>query len=130
LILLDTNVVLWLAFEPERISKTAAMAIREERKIAEGLAVSSITLLEIAVLTTKNRVTLDLALEVFLRDIESNFAIMGITSRACARIPELPAGCPKDPADRIIAATALAEGMALVTADREIRRIKELRTVW
>jgi PIN domain nuclease of toxin-antitoxin system len=42
----------------------------------------------------------------------------------------LPAGYPKDPADRVIGATALVEGMRLVTADREIRRAKVVRTIW
>jgi len=48
----------------------------------------------------------------------------------CVRAVGLPAVYPKDPADRIIAATALVEGVPLVTADEEIRRSKTLRTVW
>jgi hypothetical protein len=37
---------------------------------------------------------------------------------------------PKDPADRIIGATALVEGLFLLTADRGIRRSKAVRTIW
>jgi len=40
------------------------------------------------------------------------------------------AAYPKDPADRIIGATALVEGLSLLTADREIRRSNALRTIW
>ena len=47
--------------------------------------------------------------------------------RACARA--LPATYPKDPADRV-GATALVEGLSLITADREIRRSRAVRTIW
>jgi PIN domain nuclease of toxin-antitoxin system len=42
----------------------------------------------------------------------------------------LPEGFPKDPADRLIAATAMAEGAALVTADERIRQAKVVQTIW
>ena len=42
----------------------------------------------------------------------------------------LPSAYPKDPADRIIGATALVEGISLVTADEDIRKSKALRTIW
>jgi len=42
----------------------------------------------------------------------------------------LPAGYPKDLADRIIGATALVEGIPLVAADDDIRRSKAMRTIW
>ena len=47
-----------------------------------------------------------------------------------ARTLTLPASYPKDPADRVIGATALVEGMVLVTADTAIRRAKVVRTIW
>jgi PIN domain nuclease of toxin-antitoxin system len=48
----------------------------------------------------------------------------------CARALDLPPNYPNDPADRVIAATALVEGIPLVTADADIQRSKALRTVW
>jgi PIN domain nuclease of toxin-antitoxin system len=42
----------------------------------------------------------------------------------------LPKAYPKDPADRIIGATALVEGLALISADREIKRSKVVHTLW
>ncbi len=41
-----------------------------------------------------------------------------------------PTAYPKDPADRIIGATALVDGFSLITADREIHRSKVVRTIW
>ncbi len=130
MILVDTHVVLWLAFDQARLSTRAKTAIDETRKNADGLAISGITLLELATLANKGRFGLDTSLESFLQEVETLFAVLPITSRACARITGLPATYPKDPADRIIAATALVEGLPLITADREIRRSKTVQTIW
>jgi PIN domain nuclease of toxin-antitoxin system len=130
LILLDTHVVVWLALAPERISKIASAAIDEARHNEGGLAICGITLLEIATANLNGRISLAMSLESFLKDIEERFVVLPISARACARTVTLPAGYPKDPADRVIGATALVEGMSLVTADREIRRAKVVRTIW
>lgn len=130
LILVDTHVVLWLALEPDRVSKNARAAIDDSRETGDGLAVSGITLLEIATAYGRGRVRLVVSLESFLRDVEERFVVLPITGRACARTLTLPADYPKDPADRVIGATALVEGLALVTADREIRRAHAVRTIW
>jgi PIN domain nuclease of toxin-antitoxin system len=45
-------------------------------------------------------------------------------------VANLPATYPNDPADHIIGATLLVEGLPLVTADREIRRSKAFQTIW
>ena len=130
MILVDTHVVVWLAFDQHQISRKARIAIDNARKNAEGLAISDITLLELATLVMKGRLRLDISLESFLREVESRFVVLPITGRACARAMELPATYPKDPADRIIAATALVEGLSLLTADRAIRRSRAVQTIW
>jgi PIN domain nuclease of toxin-antitoxin system len=129
-ILLDTHVVAWLAFDQTRLSKKAKEAINDAREKGAGLAISDITLLELATLHRKGRIHLQISLESFLGEVEARFIVLPITGRACVRALVLPEGYPKDPADRIIAATALVEGMSLVTADREIRQSRALRTVW
>lgn len=130
MILVDTHVVLWLALEPKRISTRAQDVIDESRGNGTGLAISTMTLLEIATLFGKRRFNLALSLESFLDELERRFVVLPINARTCARILSLPAGYPKDPADRVIGATALVEGMSLVTADREIRRAKVVKTIW
>jgi PIN domain nuclease of toxin-antitoxin system len=130
LILVDTQVVLWLAFEQNRLSRKAREAIDDARANARGLAISDITLLEIATLAGKGRIQLNATLESFLQEVEARFTVLPISGRPCARTMGLPSSYPKDPADRIIAATALVEGLTLLTADREIRRAKAVRTIW
>jgi PIN domain nuclease of toxin-antitoxin system len=130
MILVDTHVVLWLALEPERISRKAAAAIEETRLRGDGLAISDITLIEIAVGESKRRIQLNASLETFLTEVESRFVVLPITGRVCVSAMGLPAAYPKDPADRIIGATALVEGISLVTADNDIRKSKALHTIW
>ena len=130
MILVDTHVVVWLAFDQDQISRKARAAIDDARKNADGLAISDITLLELATLATKGRIRLDISLESFLVEVESRFVVLPISGRACARAMSLPATYPKDPADRMIAATALVEGLSLLTADRGIRRSRTVQTIW
>jgi len=129
-ILVDTHVVAWMAFEPGRISKNAREAIDDARKNGGGLAISAITLWELATHAGRGHIRLDVSLESFLSEVETRFTVLPITGRACVRALSLPAAYPKDPAGRIIAATALVEGLPLLTTDREIRRARALRTIW
>ncbi len=130
MILVDTHVVVWLALDQTHLSKNARAAIDDARRNGDGLAISDISLLELATLSSKGRIRLDISLESFLREVEARFIILPISGRACVRALGLPATYPKDPADRIIGATALVEGLFLLTADREIRRSRALHTIW
>jgi len=130
LILLDTHVVLRLTSDPEKLSGNARAAIEVSRRNGDGMAVCDITLLELTMLASKGRIHLGISLQSLLQEIEARFVVFPITSRACARAMSFPAAYPKDPADRIIGATALVEGLSLITADREIRRSKLVPTIW
>ncbi len=130
MILVDTHVVVWLALDQDQLSKKARAAIDDARQNGDGLAISDITLLELATLSSKGRIRLDISLESFLGEVEARFIILPISGRACIRALGLPATYPKDPADRIIGATALVEGLSLLTADRAIRRSRALHTIW
>ena len=130
MILRDTHVVVWLAFEPARLSRKARTAIDRARRSGEGLAICDITLLELTSLVRKGRIQLEMGLESFLREVETRFTVLPMSSRACARSQELPKSLPMDSADRIIAATALAEGLTLLTADGNIRKSQAVPTIW
>jgi PIN domain nuclease of toxin-antitoxin system len=129
-ILLDTHVVLWLGLSPRKLSEDAISAIRKERDSRGGLAISGITLYEIALLSTKGRVNLHTSPESFLQELESQFVVKPITGRICAETMRLPDAYPKDPMDRMIGATAIVEGLRLVTADIAIQKSKVVETVW
>jgi len=130
LILLDTHVVVWLAGEEHRLSSKAKSTIDEARQTEQGLAISDFTLYELSTLYRKKQFTLAISPESFLSDVERRFVVLPITSRICVGALSLPAGYPKDPADRIIGATALVEGLTLVTADAQIRNSRVVPTIW
>jgi PIN domain nuclease of toxin-antitoxin system len=130
LILLDTHVLVWLALDPGRISSKATTAIDEARQSGSGLAICAITLLEIAWLSHRGRVTFPGGLETFLSEVELRFSVFPITARVGVQAFSLPASYPNDPADRAIGATAIVEGLTLITADAQIRSSRAVPTVW
>jgi PIN domain nuclease of toxin-antitoxin system len=130
LILLDTHVVIWLAQDYQRISATAQAKIENARQIDSGLAISDVTFLEIAQLANRQRINLTPNAETVLTEIERRFVVLPITANITLQAFELPATYPKDPADRIIGATALIEDIPLLTADREIRKSRVVQTIW
>jgi len=130
LILLDTHVVIWLAQDYQRISATAQAKIENARKLDRGLAISDVTFFEIAQLASRQRINLTPNADTVLTEIERRFVVLPITANIALQALELPASYPKDPADRIIGATALVEDIPLITADREIRKSRAVPTSW
>ncbi len=129
MILLDTHVVVWLASDPGKLSRTASDAIRQASR-AGGTAISAITLWELAWLMTNGRLDISGTVEAFVEEIAARTAVRPITVKVAVLATQLPDTYPADPCDRLIGATALAEGMALVTKDRNIRSCKQVKTIW
>jgi PIN domain nuclease of toxin-antitoxin system len=113
-----------------RLSTKAQSAIHEARQAVRGLAISDFTLVELSLLYQKNRIALAIGPEDFLREVERRFVVLPITASIALQAYALTASYPKDPADRIIGATALVEDIPLLTADRAIRNSKVIPTIW
>jgi PIN domain nuclease of toxin-antitoxin system len=128
-ILLDTHVVLWVAQVPELLSMSAEEAIRVERQ-RDGVGISDKTLWELAMMISYGRVRVKTSLLHFLRAIEERFTIFPVTAEIAARAVSLSTKYPKDPADRIIGATALVHGLKLITKDEQIGASGEVPVVW
>ena len=129
MILLDTHVVIWMSSEPKRLTRKAHEAIRAARQDS-GVAIASITLWELAWLAEHHRVGIASSVESFVRETVSRVIVRPMTPEITSVAVHLPETFPKDPADRIIAATAIVEGMLLVTADERMRRSKVVQTIW
>ena len=84
------------------------------------MAVSAISLLEIAVFSSGDKPALKIGLEELFQDLSSNpvFRILPLTYEVAIDVAALSA--LRDPADRAIAATARVHRLRLVTSDRRI----------
>jgi PIN domain nuclease of toxin-antitoxin system len=129
LILLDTHAVLWSLGDSPRLSRKARNAIDEARQ-AGPIHIASITLLEVARLAAAKHIATTATLDALLSSIETAFTVLPITAAVATATTRLPASYPRDPADRIIGATALVHGATLITADQRIRKAKAVRTLW
>jgi len=112
------------------MSRPAQAAIDAARQEGSGLAISDITLMEVAQLSHRRRIEFPVGLEAFLIEVANRFKVFPITINIAMQAFELPAKYPKDPVDRVIAATALIEDIPLLTADREIRKSRAVPTIW
>lgn len=131
MIVLDTHAWLWLCLEPRTLSTAATGAIR--RAVAGGgLAIASISLWEVAMMLARGRVIPQGTPEAWLRALidRSGVVVKEITPTIAALATHLPADFPGDPADRLIAATARAEGLRLVSRDTRLRTSPSVETIW
>ena len=131
MILLDTHVLVWLVGQPEKLSKAAASAIRRARS-SGGLSIADVTIWELALLLSRGVLQSGGTVENTLRNLlgRSGVSIKPITPEIAALATQFPIDYPRDPIDRLIGATARAEGLALVTRDEGIRKSPLLKTIW
>ena len=130
MVVADTHVLIQDALTPQRLSPRARKTI--QREADQGtLAASDISLWEIALLIAKGRLDPDKDAKAFLDDLilSRKLIMLPITAAIAVRAQsdEFPQG---DPADRIIAATALEQGLPLITADAHLRKVRGLKVIW
>lgn len=127
-VLLDSHIVHWWSAEPERLSITAA----NELEAAEELAVASITWFELAWLAENDRIEVTVSIRSWLEGLAAEVRTIATTPAIAATAVSLPSSFPGDPSDRIIYATALEQGCALVTKDRRLRRHRHVgaNVIW
>lgn len=119
MILLDTHILIWLLIAPEKLSSKARRAILAARK-SGPLALSAISLWEIAWLAENRRIAIDVSVESFVKKCASYVEVLPITPEIAVCSVQFPDSYPKDPQDRLIGATAIVEGIRLLTHDTRI----------
>lgn len=124
-ILLDTHILVWLLTAPEHLMPKDKEAILAARR-SGALAVSAISLWEIAWLAVNHRIEISVSVKTFVEKCAAYVEVLPITPEIAVRSVNLPESYPSDPQDRIIGATALAEGIRLLTHDKRIRKSRAI----
>ena len=118
-LLLDTHIVVRWLTDPRKLSREQSRCIEAAVRRAEPVALSAVTPLEIAILTSAGKLGSKVALEELFEDLESPvFQILPLTLQVAADAALL--GSLRDPSDRAIVATARVERLRLVTSDQRI----------
>lgn len=115
--------------DSKKLSRAADAAIRRSRQV-DGLYISAISLWELASLVARGRIRSYGTVESSVKQLIEGVTIKPITPEIATLAAQFPDDYPRDPADRLIGATARAEGLALVTRDEGIRKSPLLKTIW
>jgi PIN domain nuclease of toxin-antitoxin system len=120
-LLLDTCATLWIA-AGDPIAPAAEQALREAQQAGAALQVSAITAWEIGLLAARGRIALTMTPQAFFAAVLATpgVALAALTPGVLIDSSHLPGAPPRDPADRMVIATARAHGLAVVTRDRAI----------
>jgi PIN domain nuclease of toxin-antitoxin system len=118
-LLLDTHVWIWSQESPEALGPAARTSLLDGDN---ELFVSTISTLEIARLAWLGRVSLSMEL---MRWVTESLRLLGagalaVTHEEAVEAYRLPEPFHRDPADRILIATARTQVLRLVTADDSI----------
>jgi PIN domain nuclease of toxin-antitoxin system len=121
LLLLDTCAAIWITHE-QRISDNAVGAIERAHAAGDPVYVSPITAWEIGLLVSRGRMTSPMSPQRwFERLIQApGLRLVDLSPTILIASSFLPGTPPRDPADRILAATARECGYVLVTRDRPL----------
>lgn len=129
-VLLDTHILVWWFESADRLSEAQRLII-EAACPESPLWVSDISLWEIATLWELERIRLTMPLRSWLEAATAPPLVrrFAITPSVAAEVAALPSGFHRDPADRILVASARILGAALVTQDKRIQRAGIVSTV-
>ena len=121
MVLLDTHILVrWLA-DPSRLSREQTRILNEIIRRRQTVAISAITLLEVAILSSDTRLRSKLSMDELFSEPEASpvFRILPLSIEIAKEVSFL--GAPlRDPADRVIVATARVHGLRLLTSDQRI----------
>lgn len=118
-LLLDTQILLWAAGQPDRLSPTARKLLDDPRN---ELIFSAASLWEIAIKNSLGREDFRVDPRLLRRGLLDNgYAELPVAGQHAVNIDSLPP-LHKDPFDRLLLAQALSEGITLVTGDAILAR--------
>lgn len=120
---LDTHILLWWRVSPNELSKQQRQLLERCEHRGVPVAISAITIWEIAKLIQLKRLHLSRVESSLLESLERDplLEILPITSAVAVESTRLGPQFHRDPADQLIVATARVHDRPLITADERIR---------
>jgi PIN domain nuclease of toxin-antitoxin system len=130
--ILDTHAFIWHLQKLPYLSPIVESILTQ---VDEGEAIAiipTICMVEMIYLAEKKRIEKDLVNSALnlLGQISENYRIAPLNFAVVTKINKIPRTAVPDMPDRIIAATALALKMPLLTRDRKLSTIREIRIIW
>ena len=127
-VVLDTSALLYWTLSPELLSKPARRAIAKAER--DGILASAISLWEIGLKTQRGTLSLGVPFNEYVQRVQRVNALtfVPVDIRVWLRVLDLQ-WPHRDPADRVIVATAELNGLPLVSSDAEIGKYYA-KTVW
>ena len=132
MVVIDTHILLWWVSGSSELSTAAKKAIDQALNSGSEVLISSISAWEIAMLVNKGRLTLSMDLESWLDEVAQieGVRFMPVDNEIAIKSAVLPGDFHKDPADRMIVATARNLALPLITADQKILGYEHVKTIW
>ena len=120
MIVLDTHIFVWWNQQDPKLTNYHFDVIERER--ANGLGICTISLIEIARLVSTGRIILPVPIQEWFEIslAQERVILISITPKIAIDAQSLPGDFHKDPADRIIVATARKSDCPIVTVDKKI----------
>jgi PIN domain nuclease of toxin-antitoxin system len=130
-IILDTHTLVWWVTGDATLSKKAKSVIERELDGGE-IVVSAISAWEITILVEKDRLLLSMDVGSWLATVTEieGVKFLPVDVEIASKSVLLPGEFHKDPADRMIVATARKLAVPVVTKDEKIRSYPHVKTVW
>lgn len=131
MIVVDTHIQIWWVEESGRLAETQRQAIENERHQSGIIGVSTISCVEIARPAGNGLIELPTDALAWMRGLLSyaGVRLLPITPEIAVRAYNLPEPFHRDPADRILVATALEHSCPLVTSDNRIIEYPHVITI-
>lgn len=128
----DTHILIWYLQGEPRLSDVAVAALDSATAVGDPIFISAASVVELRYLLEKGGID-EGDYRRYCLVLETSggiFEVAPMDLGVAAAVELVPRDSVSDPFDRMIGATAMALGLPLVTADRKLRRLSALETIW